>query len=198
MLAFQAGDAGAFATLARRHRGPVYSFILRSVGQRQKAEDLLQETWLKVVRSSAEWVPQARFTTWVYTIARNLCVDAARKESLRHTESLDAPMGDDPQAPTRMERLADAERPAPDRLAHSAQLRPAIEKALRNLPSEQREVFLLREFHGLGFKEIAEMTEVNENTVKSRMRYALEGLRNYLLQQGVDGELMIFPGKTVA
>ena len=71
-----------------------------------------------------------------------------------------------------------------------------IEKALQSLPDEQREVFLLREYHGVGFKEIAEVTGVNENTVKSRMRYALEGLRKRLGELGVDGEMT--EGRTVA
>ena len=75
MLAFQAGDARAFEVLVRRHRTPVYNFILRFTGHRARAEDLLQETWLKVVRSAPEYQPRARFTTWVYTIARNLCID---------------------------------------------------------------------------------------------------------------------------
>ena len=87
MLAFKSGDARAFSTLVTRHRQAVYNFILRYVGHRQRAEDVLQETWLKVVRGSSEWEPKARFTTWVYTIARNLCVDSARKESYRQADS---------------------------------------------------------------------------------------------------------------
>src|SRR6478672_12912503 len=94
MLAFRSGNARAFETLVRRHRGPVFNFILRYTGQRARAEDLLQETWLKVVRSAGEYEPRARFTTWVYTIARNLCVDSARKETYRQTDSLDAPARD--------------------------------------------------------------------------------------------------------
>ncbi len=191
MLAFKSGDARAFATLVTRHRQPVFNFILRFVGQRQRAEDLLQETWLKVVRNSSDYQPKARFTTWVFTIARNLCVDQARKDSYRHTESLDAPVGpagDDGKALG--ELLPDDAGHAPDRAAHNVRLRPLIERALAGLPSEQREVFLLREYHGIGFKEIAEVTGVNENTVKSRMRYALEGLRKKLGEAGVDGEGM--------
>jgi RNA polymerase sigma-70 factor (ECF subfamily) len=199
MLAFKSGDARAFATLVQRHRGPVYNFILRYVGHRQRAEDVLQETWLKVVRSSSEWQPRAKFTTWVYTIARNLCVDSARKESFRRTDSLDAPAstdGDDGR--TKGELVADEQGAAPDRTAHNVRIRPMIEQALAALPAEQREVFLLREYQGIGFKEIAEVTGVNENTVKSRMRYALEGLRKRLSELGVDGETMAAEGRTVA
>lgn len=199
MLAFKSGDARAFATLVQRHRGPVYNFILRYVGHRQRAEDVLQETWLKVVRSASDWQPKAKFTTWVYTIARNLCVDSARKESFRKTDSLDAPAstdGDDGR--TKGELVADEHGAAPDRTAHNVRIRPMIEQALAALPAEQREVFLLREYQGIGFKEIAEVTGVNENTVKSRMRYALEGLRKRLGELGVDGETMEAEGRTVA
>jgi RNA polymerase sigma-70 factor (ECF subfamily) len=189
MLAFKSGDTRAFSTLVSRHRGPVFNFILRYVGHRQRAEDLLQEAWLKVVRSSSEWEPKARFTTWVYTIARNLCVDSARKEAYRATDSLDAPAGDAGETGrTKGESLADDGMAMPDRAAHNVRLRPVLERAIAALPSEQREVFLLREYHGIGFKEIAQVTGVNENTVKSRMRYALEGLRKKLGEVGVEGE----------
>ena len=190
MLAFRAGDARAFEALVRRHRGPVFHFILRFSGQRARAEDLLQETWLKVVRSAREYEPRAKFTTWLYTIARNLCVDSARKESYRQAESLEAPAS---------ARESDAGRPlgetlpdggaSPERGAHAARLRPLLERALADLPEEQREVFVLREYSGIAFKEIAEVTGVSENTVKSRMRYALEGLRRRLAALGVDGDL---------
>lgn len=199
MLAFKSGDARAFSTLVQRHRGPVYNFILRYVGHRQRAEDLLQETWLKVVRNSSEWQPKARFTTWVYTIARNLCVDSARKETFRKTDSLDAPASqDEAEGRSVGDLVADEAAQTPDRAAHNVRLRPLIEQALQALPSEQREVFLLREYQGIGFKEIAEVTGVNENTVKSRMRYALEGLRKRLEELGVDGELIAAEGRTVA
>ncbi len=198
MLAFKSGDARAFATLAQRHRGAVFNFILRYTGHRQRAEDLLQETWLKVVRSSSEYQPKARFTTWVFTIARNLCVDSARKESYRQTDSLDAPVGADDER-SLGDTVRDVEGSSPDRSAHNVRLRPLLEKALAALPEEQREVFLLREYHGVGFKEIAEVTGVNENTVKSRMRYALEGLRKRLEELGVDGDMSnSSAGRTVA
>jgi RNA polymerase sigma-70 factor (ECF subfamily) len=199
MLAFKAGDARAFSTLVTRHRQAVYNFILRYVGHRQRAEDLLQETWLKVVRSSREYEPKARFTTWVFTIARNLCVDSARKESYRKTDSLDAPAGgaEDAEGRALGETVPDEVGQAPDRAAFNARLRPMLEKAITALPQEQREVFLMREYQGIGFKEIAEVTGVNENTVKSRMRYALEGLRKRLNELGVDGDAMA-EGRTVA
>ena len=198
MLVFKSGDARAFSTLVGRHRLAVYNFILRYTGHKQRAEDLLQETWLKVVRGSGEYQPKAKFTTWVYTIARNLCVDSARKESYRQADSLDAPaQAHEADGPSMGESVADISAQNPDRGAYNAALRPKLEKALRALPDEQREVFLLREYSGVSFKDIAEVTGVNENTVKSRMRYALEGLKKQLLAMGVEGEFEA-DGRTVA
>src|SRR5689334_12262035 len=190
MLAFRAGDPRAFEVLVRRHRTPVFNFILRFTGHRARAEDVLQETWLKVVRSAPEYEAKAKFTTWVYTIARNLCVDSARKESYRQAASLEAPVNGAEGTEGRPlgEALPD-EGVSPERGAYNARVRPLLERALASLPEEQREVFVLREYSGIPFKEIAHVTGVSENTVKSRMRYALEGLRRRLAELGVDGDL---------
>lgn len=197
MLAYKSGDARAFATLVQRHRQAVFNFIFRYVGHRQRAEDVLQETWLKVVRNSSEYQPKARFTTWVFTVARNLCVDHARKETYRKVSSLDAPVGDEGSRALG-ELVADESAQAPDRAADNVRARPIIERALAALPHEQREVFLLREYQGMAFKEIAEMTGVNENTVKSRMRYALEGLRKRLNEAGIETDVVASTERTVA
>ena len=180
MLRFQAGDARAFEVLVRRHRTPVFSFLLRLTGDRGRAEDLCQEAFLKVVKASAGWQERARFTTWLFSIARNLAVDEARRMSFRRAEPLDAGKAGDPPRP---EPTSDA--PAPDALADAALVRPRLEAALAALPPEQREVFLLREHAGLRFAEIAEVTGAPENTVKSRMRYALEALRVELAARGI-------------
>ncbi|HEY6098845.1 MAG TPA: RNA polymerase sigma factor [Anaeromyxobacter sp.] len=181
MLRFQGGDARAFEVLVRRHRTPLFSFLLRLTGDRGRAEDLCQEAFLKAVRASAGWEPRARVQTWLYAIARNLAVDEARRQAFRRAEPLD----EGPAA------AAATDTPAPDRAAESALLRPKLEAALAALPEEQREVFLLREYAGLRFHEIAEVTGTPENTVKSRMRYALEALRERLAALGVgpDGDV---------
>ncbi|HEX9399999.1 MAG TPA: RNA polymerase sigma factor [Anaeromyxobacter sp.] len=182
MLRFQAGDVRAFEELVRRHRTPLFSFLLRLTGDRGRAEDLCQETFLRVVRAAERWEPRALFRTWLYAVARNQAFDDARRQAFRRTEALDDPA----RAP------AASDDPAPDRAADAALVRPKLEAALAALPAEQREVFLLREHAGLRFHEIAEVTGVPENTVKSRMRYALEALRAKLEALGVgpgaDGE----------
>jgi RNA polymerase sigma-70 factor (ECF subfamily) len=183
MRRFQRGEARAFETLMRRHRTPIHSFLCRLLGDRARAEDLLQETFLRVIRGLGDWEPRATVRTWLFTIARNLAADEARRRVHRDADPLDAPRGGG-QAPA--QRLADGGR-APDDAAGDAQLRPLLEAALAGLPDEQREVFLLREHAGLSFPEIAEATGANENTVKSRMRYALVALRDRLAALGVAG-----------
>jgi RNA polymerase sigma-70 factor (ECF subfamily) len=175
MLRFQGGDVRAFEELVRRHRTPVFSFLLRLTGDRGRAEDLCQETFLRVVRASAAWERRAQFRTWLYSVARNQAVDEARRQAFRRAEPLD-----DPARPAPV-----SEEVPPDQRAEGALLRPKLEAALASLPEEQREVFLLREHAGLRFSEIAEVTGVPENTVKSRMRYALEALRARLEALGV-------------
>src|SRR5262249_2081139 len=150
-----------------------------------RAQDVLQETWLRVIRSAPQYEPQARFTTWLYTLARNLCVDAARKESLRRADPLEAPIHGNEESRPLSECLADGA-PGPDQAACASRVRPLLEQALEGLPDEQREVFLLREYSGIPFKEIAAVTGVSENTVKSRMRYALQALRKRLQELGID------------
>jgi RNA polymerase sigma-70 factor (ECF subfamily) len=178
MRRFQAGDVRAFEVLVRRHRTPVFSFLVRLTADRARAEDLCQEVFLKVVKASAGWAERARFQTWLYAIARNLAVDESRRAAFRRAEPLDAPAA----------AVQASDDPAPDRSAAAALVRPKLEAALAALPPEQREVFLLREHAGLRFAEIAEVTGTPENTVKSRMRYALEALRARLEALGVGPE----------
>ena len=183
LAAYQQGDTGAFELLLRRHRAPLFSFLSRMLGDRERAEDLAQEAFLRIVKGAQAWEHRARFQTWLFTIARNLCVDASRRDRFRRADSLDAQGPDD--EPAMVDSVPGREID-PARGAESARLRPLLQKALLSLPAEQREVFILREQAGVPFKEIAEMIGVNENTVKSRMRYALEGLRKALLAAGVD------------
>jgi len=129
-----------------------------------------------VVQRAAEFKHEARFTTWLYTIARNLSVDATRRQRVRAHASLDAPHGQQGGALLDVVRT-DEPRADASRAAEWSVMRRSIVAAVDALPEEQREVFLLREVADLPFREIAEITGVPENTVKSRMRYALERLR---------------------
>ncbi len=180
MIRFQRGDRGAFAALVRRHQTAVYNFALRHLRVQSAAEDVVQDAFVRVVQNAAEFKHEARFTTWLYTIARNLCIDQIRKRALRKHPSLDDPKpGEEGDGPTLGEQTADG-RASVEREATGSELTERIAKAVETLPEEQREVFLMREVANLPFKEIAEITGVPENTVKSRMRYALERLQQAL------------------
>jgi RNA polymerase sigma-70 factor, ECF subfamily len=178
MIRYQQGDVRAFEILLTRHRKPVFNFILRYVGLREVAEDLLQETFLRVIKGVEHYERKAKFTTWLYTIARNLCVDQSRRQKHRNAQSLDAPAfrGEAENSGTLLDVTAGTEMAA-DRKAVNQQLQLKLHDAIASLSEEQREVFLMREFLDMPFKQIADVVGVPENTVKSRMRYALEKLR---------------------
>lgn len=181
MLRFQGGDRTAFVALVRKHKTSIYNFILRLVRSSSAAEDLSQDVFVKVVQSAADFKHESKFSTWVYSIARNLCIDHLRKMSLRQHPSLDQAKTDAPDGPTLLDRTPDRHPSASvERAVIGAELGQRITRCIEALPQEQREVFLLREVAQLPFKDIAGITGVPENTVKSRMRYALERLQENL------------------
>lgn len=174
------GDVDAFEVLVSRHEKPVLNFILKRCRQRQVAEDLLQETFERVVRSADTYEPEAKFTTWLYTIARNLCIDRARKQEGSTEVSIDQPIGDDPDDDAFVDRMADEEASSASVEHDRRTFRRKLEQALDELPEKQREVFVLREFSGLKYREVADVVDAAVPTVKSRMRYALKTLRGHL------------------
>lgn len=182
MEAFRLGDADAFEVLVTRHSRGLYNFLLRSVHSPARAEELLQDVLFRVIRSKDRYLRSARFTTWVYTIARNLCVDESRRARFRDHESLDAPLRGrkaNESSSTMLSTLA-SNTPSPDLGADSPRLRERLNRAVHRLPVDQREVFVMRLMAGMSFREIGETVGAPENTVKSRMRYALDKLRDEL------------------
>lgn len=187
MEAYQRGNASAFEELVTRHERQLRGFLRGFVGDAATADDLLQEVFFRVVRGGAGWKPEAKFSTWLYTIARNLCTDEARRKVFRRTTSLDAPSapgGDEGSGPALGERIAGT----PGAGAHGEaaamdrQLAGEIDRAVAALPPDQREVFLMREVMDMSFTEIAAAVGSTEGTAKSRMRYALEKLRRALAE----------------
>jgi len=184
LQAYRAGDVRAFERLVARHEKPVWNFIRRFVRDPATAEDLLQEVFLRVVKSADEWRGAAKFSTWLYTIARNLTVDHARRAVHRNAASLDGPerAGSESTA-TLHDRIASPDRRA-DEVASDRETKRRIDEAVAALPADQREVFLMREVMEMPFAEIAAAVGASEPTVKSRMRYALEKLRAALVELG--------------
>lgn len=175
------GRVEAFDLLVQRHQTPLFHFIRRSCGRKDLAEELLQEVFLRVIKSASRYKQSAKFTTWIYTIARNLCIDTARRANTRgRPVSMDQSTSSDPDGQTLSERMADGDAASAPVEYDRARFRDDLQRALTALPDEQREVFLLREFSGLKYREISEAIDCPVPTVKSRMRYALEALRGHL------------------
>ena len=183
MLRFQSGDRAAFASLVRKHKTPIYNFVLRLVRTTSTAEDLVQDVFVKIVQSAVDFKHESKFSTWAYAIARNICIDHLRKMTFRQHASLDQAAGHEPDGPTLLDRTPDPHpRSTVDRTVIGKDVGQRITRCVESLPTDQREVFLLREIANLPFKEIATITGVPENTVKSRMRYALDRLKQALCE----------------
>jgi len=172
---YRKGDVEAFEALLDRHRRGVFRFLVRFVGDEARAEDLAQDCWMRFIDAVPRWSPDGRFKVWLYAVARNLATDESRRAVHRAHSSLDAPVRGRPVSET-----VATGAPAPEDAARDAEIRPRLLRAIRELTGEQREVFLLREYEGVSFAEIALVTGAPLPTVKSRMRYALEALRRAL------------------
>lgn len=169
MLRYQAGELAAFEQLYQRHRGGSYRYLLRGCGSEDVAAELFQDVWASVVRSRARYEVRARFATWLYKLAHNRLIDHYRA----------ARPGAEPAADDDIELAAPAHL-QPEAQAQSASTARRLLQALGALPSEQREAFLMKEEGGLSLEQIAEVTGVGRETVKSRLRYAVSRLRGAL------------------
>lgn len=170
MQAYGTGDASAFEILYARHRGPMFRFMLRQVREHGTAEELYQDVWQKVIQARERYRPEAKFTTWLYQIAHNRLTDHWRAQQHRPAAGEDA-----------MERAEQVPDPqTPERQLSSFEERRRLQLALEELPQDQREAVMLRLEQELTLEEIAEITGVGRETVKSRLRYALDKLREKL------------------
>ena len=175
MLAYARGEAAAFDALYARHKGPVYRYVLRHCGNAGLADEIFQDIWMNVIRVRATYAPTAKFTTWIYTLAHNRIVDHWRANGAAKLVSID----DDADESTRDAVESLPARPDAEPQARFAQgeLGARLKAALAGLPAAQRDAFLLQQEGGLSLMEIAELTGVGTETVKSRLRYATAKLR---------------------
>lgn len=173
---YAAGDASAFDALYGRHELPLWRYILRHCGNRATAEELMQEVWFAVAREAAKFRADARFTSWLYTMARNRVID--RHRNAHSHMSLDGVAGGS-ETPL-MEMLADEGSPSPLQAAERAEQGQSILAALDRLPREQREAFVLQADSGLTVEQIASVTGTSFETAKSRLRYARDRLKQLL------------------
>jgi RNA polymerase sigma-70 factor (ECF subfamily) len=166
------GDAGAFALLVRRWQGPIRRLCTRMTGDEHRAEDLTQETFARAFALRETFRREARFSTFLWRIALNLCSDECRATARRAERSLDDGPGEcsEPRATA----------PAPHALAAQREQAGMVREALAQLPEHYRSVVVLRHYEGLKFREIAHVLNIPEGTVKSRMAEALNRLAGLL------------------
>lgn len=171
------GDAAAFAALYRRHEMRVWRYLERNVGNRATADELMQEVWFAVAREAPRYRPTARFTTWLFTLARNRMLDAIRGS--RTQVSLES-LGRDA-APV-AGQLATEPALAPLAAVEARDRAAALRKAIAQLPGEQRDALLLQIEGDLSVEEVASITRSSFETTKSRLRYARTRLRELLYE----------------
>jgi RNA polymerase sigma-70 factor (ECF subfamily) len=172
MTAYRDGDANAFEILYRRHKGPVYRYLLRQCNNPAIAEEIFHEAWLGLIKAKDRYEPTAKFTTYLYHLAHNRLIDYYRRQAAGIPISYD----DDPDP--LMERQADVAEHEPENELDRQRLAKKLLGLIADLPDAQREAFLLREEAGMSIEEIAVATGVNAETAKSRLRYAVAKLRS--------------------
>jgi RNA polymerase sigma-70 factor (ECF subfamily) len=178
MLRFKAGDLEAFEVLFARHVRAVVNFAYRFVRSRAVAEELAQEVFLRVHDSAAGYRPEAKFTTWLYRIATNVCLNEVRKPRFRAVhESIDGDPSGDGSEPM---DLPDSGRDGPERVLQKRAVAQALKEALDRLPEKQRVAFVLGKYQELSYAEISEVMQISEKAVKSLIHRAKEALAQRL------------------
>ncbi len=180
MLAYAAGDAAAFTRLYDRHERPVHRFFRRQGVTPHQADDLLQDTWMAVVRGAERYTVDARFTTWLYVIARRKLIDqwrANRQHVLLDDAANDPDDDADFDGSSRLDRIADGDAVQPEVRAMSRQQAGRFVAAVEALPPAQREAFVMHVDGELTMEQMATITEVGVETLKSRLRYAMRRVR---------------------
>jgi RNA polymerase sigma factor (sigma-70 family) len=167
MRAWVGGEVAAFEQLYARHRTRLYRFLLRQLREPALAEEIFQDVWQRVIAARARWTPEAAFSTWLFRIAHNRLADHWRAASHRPPPPADAEL--------RTARIVDPD--SPEQQLSEFEQRRRLQLALDELPEEQREVLLLRLEQELTLEEIGAITGVGRETVKSRLRYAMDKLR---------------------
>jgi len=178
MLDVKAGDEQSFALLLQRYRAPLVNFLYRMVRERAEAEDLAQEVFLRVYRARKDYVPSAKFTTWLFRIATNLALNSVRDNRYQRLEvSIDAPVTTD--AEDGDERTLDVAEKHPNIEQHLIEeaRRKMIRHAVEKLPEKQRAAVLLHKYQELDYNEIAKILECSESALKSLLFRAYETLR---------------------
>jgi RNA polymerase sigma-70 factor (ECF subfamily) len=180
MLRYRDGDTAAFEALYRRYEKPLFDFIYRLVPDSTDTESLFQETFFRVVRAKRKYRAMAQFKTWLFQIAVNLCRDRARRMKHRSHLSLSSPLAARGESRAELQDFVPDPSPAVDKAAEACELETAVRGAVAALPEDEHLVVVLREYQGMNYSEIAEITNRPIGTLKSINHRAHERLRSAL------------------
>jgi RNA polymerase sigma-70 factor (ECF subfamily) len=171
------GDVHAFENLIEIHRKRVYNIALKMLHNQEDAYDITQEVFIRVFKSMKEFREEASFSTWIYRITKNACLDELRKRKNKATVSLDEDLETEDGA---IKRQVEDCSPGPDALYESMELRDIVRTAIELLSDEHKFVIILRDLQGFSYEEIAKVLECPEGTVKSRINRARKALKEIL------------------
>ena len=175
------GDESAFEALVTENEKRIYNLCRRLTGNQEDAAELTQEAFLNAWRGLGRFQGESSFSTWLYRLATNACIDFLRKEKRRQSLSMTVSLDDEEDA--RQVELPD-ERYAPEGALERAEARRAVAERLERLTLEHRQVLVMREIHGLSYAEIGQVLGLEEGTVKSRIARARGALRKVLTERG--------------
>jgi len=178
MLRVKQGDTGAFTELVEKYKQPVMNLAYRTVRDMTEAEDLAQNVFVQVYKSASRYKSTAKFSTWLFTIARNLCLNEIRRRSRHPAESLDAPHPEQEDQP--LQQFEDKATVSPPDSVLQGELAQQIDRALADLPENQRSAILLCRQEELSYEEIAEVLGCSVSATKSLIHRGRETLKERL------------------
>jgi RNA polymerase sigma-70 factor (ECF subfamily) len=175
------GIEGSFEELVRRYQRPISAYVYRMVGNYESALDLTQEIFIKVYSSLQRYRSEFKFSTWIYKIAHNAAIDHLRRTATREQSLVMGPENDQFDLPV------ESKRPSPEQESERKERRGEIESVIRALPSNYRELIILRHSQDLSYEEIVEVTGLPLGTVKNRLFRAREMMRQQFVDKGITG-----------
>lgn len=174
----QQGNTGAFNVLVERWQTKIYRFAFQFFADGDEASEITQKTFIKVYQKLDTLDEPGKFSSWIYRVANNLCLDELKRAGRRKSSPLEA----------WVEQVEGSQTPGTK--LETKELSEVLQKAMLTLPDEQRVVIILKEYEGMKFREIAEILEESENTIKSRMYYGLKSLRRVLKKWNIQNEYL--------
>ena len=186
------GDRTGLNILVGRWEKTIYNFVYRYLGDNELARDVSQKTFIRVYKNINKLRDINKFSSWIYQIAANLCKDELKKKGHRDMLSIDVIHENNENGFFMPNELIETEISQPDNKLNNKQIGTIIQKALKQLPEEQRVVIIMKEYQGLKFKEIAEALDESINTVKSRMYYGLNGLKKIFQKWEITEEMLSY------